>query len=445
MPRLVLKLNGANPLKIAVGSPYEEPGAEAYYQRFFTNEELDVTITGNVDTNVIGDYTTTYDTKYKNIEKKLNRHIKVVDEEPPVIVVNKEIKGCKERQSVDIDANVIDNYDGDITSSLTYRIKGNDIYLQAEDSSQNRIEEKRAIIFMDDETPEITLNGSETMLVNLYDDYIELGATATQFCLGDITSQLVIEGNVDTSKEGQYEVNYILKQNGTEIKKTRHVIVKNNQEKIVYVTDGTIYLTFDDGPGQYTESFLQVLAKYDVKATFFVTGQFPKYQSLIKKEFEAGHTIGIHTYSHRWNVYESVESYLNDFNQIENIVYAETGTHPKIFRFPGGSNNTISKNYKKGIMSELAQIMTDKGYTYFDWTFDSGDTSRYKNSKQDIINTVKTYLKGNGKYIILMHDLKKNTLDALPEIIEYAKSRGYKFKTLDNTAQSPIVHFKIAN
>ena len=164
---------------------------------------------------------------------------------------------------------------------------------------------------------------------------------------------------------------------------------------------------------------------------------------MIKEEYERGHSVGIHTYTHKWSIYESVESYFEDFNRIENVIFEETGIHTKLFRFPGGSSNTVSKKYSEGIMSTLSNLLEQQGYIYFDWTFDSGDTNKRDNSVNYIIKNVKANLKGDGIYIVLMHDIKQNTLKALPEIIEFAQTNGYTFDKL--TESSPTEHLKIVN
>ncbi len=440
-PKIQIKLNGDKIITINVGEKYTEYGASANLKWLIKNKELDVKTTGEV-LDKIGSYYITYEASYKNYTKSVVRTVNVVDQEKPVIKLNKEITGCKKNKLLDIDATVTDNVDGDLTKNLKYRIDGEKIELYVTDSSKNTATYKTDIKYVDNEKPKITLNGSEKIYLTLNEKYTEFGAKANDSCDGDITDNIKINGIVDSTKEGTYKITYsIVDSDGNKQEKIREVIVSDNN--LNKVENGTIYLTFDDGPGKYTEEFLKVLDKYNVKATFFVTNQFPKYQYLIKEEYNKGHTVGIHTYSHKWSIYSSVDTYLNDFNQISSIVYNETGAYPKIFRFPGGSSNTVSRRYCVGIMSKLSKLMEEKGYTYFDWSFDSGDTSRNKNSKEDIIKTVKSYLKGNGEYIILMHDLKKNTLDALPSIIEYAKNAGYKFAPI--TESTPIKHFKIAN
>lgn len=134
---------------------------------------------------------------------------------------------------------------------------------------------------------------------------------------------------------------------------------------------------------------------------------------------------------------------MEDFNKMNDIIYQETGIYADIFRFPGGSSNTVSRGYHKGIMTKLAYLMEEKGYKYYDWTFDSGDTNKKDNSTKAIINNVKANLKGDGQYIILMHDIKKNTIEALPEIIKFALANNYTFDKI--TDKTIVPHFKIAN
>ena len=135
-----------------------------------------------------------------------------------------------------------------------------------------------------------------------------------------------------------------------------------------------VYLTLDDGPSQNTQKVLDILDKYNAKATFFVTGAMPEYKDMIKKAYDKGHTIGMHTYSHDYaKVYASVDSYFQDLDQIGQLVKEEIGYVPCFIRFPGGSSNTISANYTKGIMTTLTQEVQARGYQYYDWNGSSGD------------------------------------------------------------------------
>ncbi len=203
----------------------------------------------------------------------------------------------------------------------------------------------------------------------------------------------------------------------------------------------SIFLTFDDGPGQYTAKLLKILRKYDVKATFFVTNQFPSYTHLVEDIVNDGHAIGVHSLTHEWSIYSSESRYLKDFNAMHDIIYTRTGVDTKIFRFPGGTNNTISRNYAYGIMDSLVDTMTDKGYVFFDWNVDCGDTLGYSASK--IASTTISQIKGRNNSIVLMHDIRYNTVEAIDTIIEWGLDNGYAFRTLNE--YSPRVQFSPVN
>lgn len=218
------------------------------------------------------------------------------------------------------------------------------------------------------------------------------------------------------------------------INKKEEEIKKENQNYTKKVTGKVIYLTFDDGPSIYTEDILNTLDKYNVKATFFVTcsGSLDKYA---KKIIEKGHTLGLHTCTHRYNIiYSSEENYFNDLNSISNKVEELTGYKSKYIRFPGGSSNTISR-FNKGIMTRLTQKVTEDGYKYYDWNIDSGDAAGA--DKEGVYNNVISALK-NHNYstnMVLMHDIKVSTKDAL--------DMGYTFSNINDYTNE--VHHRINN
>ncbi|MBR5496770.1 MAG: polysaccharide deacetylase, partial [Clostridia bacterium] len=224
-------------------------------------------------------------------------------------------------------------------------------------------------------------------------------------------------------------------------KKTRSCTRCSYSETEKIQNSKIVYLTFDDGPGQYTERLLGYLRKYDVKATFFVTNQFPKYIYNLKTMAEDGHAIGVHTLTHSWNIYSGEYSYMKDFNAMHDIIKRETGIDTKIFRFPGGTNNTVSRSYCRGIMSAMSRKMINNGYYYFDWNVDCCDTLGY--SASQIASTTIGQIKGKSESIVLMHDIKKATVDAIPTIIEYCLNNGYVFDVLDEN--SPAIRFSPVN
>lgn len=192
---------------------------------------------------------------------------------------------------------------------------------------------------------------------------------------------------------------------------------------------GTIYLTFDDGPGPYTARLLDILKQYNVKATFFVTGSGD--DALIKREYDEGHTVGLHTWSHRYDIiYSSVENYFNDLNMVHDRVQRITGQDSKLIRFPGGSSNVISARYDGGIkiMSFLAQEVLNRGFSYFDWNLSSGDAGSATTSDEVFVN-VAAHLK-EGDNVVLQHDIKEFSVDAVERIIQYGEENGYSFDKL---------------
>lgn len=200
---------------------------------------------------------------------------------------------------------------------------------------------------------------------------------------------------------------------------------------IVYDNDEDyLYLTFDDGPSQYTENILYYLDKYSLKATFFVVPNgSAESAALLKKIADAGHTIGIHSASHVYNdIYSSVEAYLDDFKIAYDRVYEATGIKCELFRFPGGSINDYNGDTRDAIIEE----MTRRGFIYFDWNVDSEDALGA--TWTEMYNNVLGEVEGKTRAVILMHDHGNgyNTVLVLEDIIKALKNdeRGFKFAAL---------------
>lgn len=207
----------------------------------------------------------------------------------------------------------------------------------------------------------------------------------------------------------------------------------------------TVYLTFDDGPSKNTPKVLEVLREYGVKATFFVIDG-KGYNKYMKDIVNEGHAIGLHSETHDYKkIYSSERAYLNDLARISKIVKDETGVDSKIIRFPGGSSNTVSRKYCRGIISTAAKKVHNMGYEYFDWNCDSGDAAGNNVPASRLVENIKMNNPGTNRVVVLMHDAgnKSTTPQALPQIIEYFKSNGYSFGVL--TEKVSPVHHKIAN
>ena len=215
------------------------------------------------------------------------------------------------------------------------------------------------------------------------------------------------------------------------------------------VTNGTVgngkavYLTFDDGPGMYTEDLLKILAHHKVKATFFVTGFFKNYLDCLTKEAEAGHTIAVHTYSHDYaKIYKSEKAYWDDFEQMEKLIEEKTGERTNLFRFPGGSSNAISAKYSEGIMTKLVKTADEKGLVYFDWNVLSGDAGNTKDSDK-IYKNIINGCSNHTHSVVLCHDIHDFTVNAMDKTIAKLLKEGYVLLPLDRN--SPTVHQHVNN
>lgn len=194
------------------------------------------------------------------------------------------------------------------------------------------------------------------------------------------------------------------------------------------------YLTFDDGPGAYTDSVLETLKKNNVKATFFVVGTMGINK--INKIYNAGHAIGLHTNTHELNkLYASPEAFIKDLTAVSDVVYNKTGIRSNLTRFPGGSATAYSKLGKTDFET-VKEILKEKGYTYFDWNIDSGDTHSKSPSNDYVIKQISNNLTSKGELkdeiCILFHDIKSVTGQVLDEVIKDLKDKGYTFKVLSS-------------
>ena len=222
------------------------------------------------------------------------------------------------------------------------------------------------------------------------------------------------------------------------VHKQDHPVSKQSTHKIMY-------LTFDDGPSQHTQEVLDILKKYNAKATFFVTGEKKEYEYLIKEEYKQGHAIGIHTFSHDYGkIYSSPEAYFKDIEKMNDVIEKQIGHKVKILRFPGGSSNTVSRKYCDGIMTQLTKDVLDKGYQYYDWNASNGDG----NSNLSVSTLVDTGQKEVGEQevvMVLMHDGagSEETVKALPSLLEYYQKQGYEFRIIDDS--TPEFHHHVNN
>ncbi|HKM04707.1 MAG TPA: polysaccharide deacetylase family protein [Lachnospiraceae bacterium] len=192
-----------------------------------------------------------------------------------------------------------------------------------------------------------------------------------------------------------------------------------------------VYLTFDDGPSSNTASILDILEEYGVKATFFVVGKEEKqFLLLYQRIVEDGHTLGMHSYSHKYkDIYATVESFADDLIKLQDYLFEITGVKCTLYRFPGGSSNTVS-NVE---MKELIQCLKENGIMYFDWNISSKDATSPSLTTRQIADNVINSIKDYKNAVVLLHDSadKNTTVEALPIIIE-------RILEMDNTVILPI-------
>lgn len=188
-----------------------------------------------------------------------------------------------------------------------------------------------------------------------------------------------------------------------------------------YFHPKTMYLTFDDGPSaENTARVLDILKARGIRATFFLVGENVRsHPEMARRIVEEGHTIGIHSDTHDYEkIYQSVDSFVEDFEAAHQTVYEVTGVDTKLFRFPGGSVNAYNKRAGKAIIKE----MTKRGYIYYDWNASLEDAAGDGAAPDVLVERgVETTL-GRKTVVLLAHDVIYNTglclndlLDSLPE------------------------------
>ena len=434
----VVKINGNENIIINVFDEYDDEGARLLYDDEIVKSKLyELDVDNNVNTNIVGEYEVVYKYSFRNKEYTKTRKVKVIDIVKPTIKVASDTVYKYNSTYSKIYYTAKDNYDGDLTKNVSVDYKDSEVVLTVKDSSNN---EERLVLNVKEvevEPLSLKLNGSAVYYIETNGSYNEKGVKVFDGDKELKDYEVTTTSDVDLSKAGTYEISYTVDYYGikSSIFRTVHVYDKKDtptREK-EEVGEKVVYLTFDDGPGIYTEEFLKILDEYDVKATFFVTDQFNgKYLDLIKEEYNRGHKIAVHTDTHKYSIYTSPEDYVNDFNNMNNKIKNLIGEKTKLFRFPGGSSNTISRSYCNGIMRYLANLMESNGYVYFDWNVDSTDGAGSGSEK--IYNSVVNGVRNHNESVVLMHDIHKSTLNALPRILETLKGEGYTFKVLEENS-----------
>lgn len=204
----------------------------------------------------------------------------------------------------------------------------------------------------------------------------------------------------------------------------------------VYYHPKTMYLTFDDGPSaENTSAVLDILKARNVKATFFVVGEnVRRNPELAKRIVREGHTIGIHCNRHEYDkVYESVDSYMQDFQEAYNAVLEVTGAEVTLYRFPGGSINAYNQNIYQDIIKE----MTARGFTYFDWNASLEDSLK-KTEPGELVANAKRTVMDRKNVVLLAHDVVHSTALCLDQLIDQFPE--YEMRPLTPDAEAVRFH-----
>ena len=203
-------------------------------------------------------------------------------------------------------------------------------------------------------------------------------------------------------------------------------------------------MTFDDGPTEnITPQILDVLRRYNAKATFFEVGSLIRANpDMARRVYDEGHLIANHSNSHNYDkLYATEESFITEILECDATIKSiMNGEEPfKLIRFPGGSYNAGDHASEKQIYKKT---LAENGFYYCDWNALNGDAEgRTKNAEQ-LLEYLKSNMEGYNNLIVLMHDAsaKQATADALPSIIEYIASKGYTFHRLDDIDYQTLVN-----
>lgn len=443
-----LSLQGEPELTMEYGADFVDPGAAASVQgdKLDTQpQSIEVSVSGQVDTSRVGTYKIVYTARYeksgllgtKLVQGTLERVIHVVDTQKPVITLNAvdgsyTLPGHPYQEE---GFSATDGYDGDLTAKVVCHAYEDRVVYEVMDSSGNTAREERTIRYDDPVAPELVLLGEREITITVEETYEEPGYTAQDNCDGDITARVEISGEVDTATIGTYILEYTVRDAwGNQAKAERTVIVEKKKMPPLpeNPVGGVIYLTFDDGPSGYTSWLLDILDRYGVKASFFVVGT--KNLSVLPRMVASGHTVAMHSNTHKYGqIYASEEAYFQDLYAIESKIAAQIGSAPKLLRFPGGSSNNVGDVS----MRLLTEAVEAKGYKYFDWNVDSMDAGGASDSDEVFYNVCSSVARKRSS-VVLMHDTKGYTVEAIERIIQWCLANGYTFLPLD--MNSPGCH-----
>lgn len=294
----------------------------------------------------------------------------------------------------------------------------------------NQLENRLEYALSEDGGDYLTLRQSREALRNNPNANSERFATSVKSVLGATNPK---GGKTDNTSDGEQTT-----------QDTSPVAAKQTEQENVVDSKQAkrVYLTFDDGPSIYTGQILDVLAANNVKATFFVIGRDEEYYDYYKRIVDEGHTLGMHSYSHVYqDFYASEESFANELEKLNDLLYQVTGTKSSIFRFPGGSSNNVAP---LPIQTYIAYL-NEHNINYYDWNALNGDAVTSGLSPEQLVNNIMNDVENNQDSIVLMHDLQTThtTVESLQLLIDTLKSEGYEILPID--ADTPLIQHVSCN
>ena len=294
----------------------------------------------------------------------------------------------------------------------------------------NQLEERLEYALSEDGGDYLTLRQSREALRNNPNANSERFATSVKSVLGATNTK---GGKADNTADGE--------QTTRDAEGTKQSSPNAGNETDTRETK-RVYLTFDDGPSIYTGQILDVLAANNVKATFFVIGRDEEYYDYYKRIVDEGHTLGMHSYSHVYqDLYASVESFGDEIEKLNDLLYKVTGTKSSIFRFPGGSSNNVASLP----IQDYIAYLNEHNINYYDWNALNGDAVTSGLSPDQLVDNIMNDVENNQDSIVLMHDLQTThtTVESLQLLIDTLKSEGYEILPID--ADTPLIQHVSCN
>ncbi len=444
---LELTVEGEPEIILEYGQHFHAPKASAvYWGSKYDKEPIPVKVKrkGSVDETQLGTYVLEYSAKAKGMTQTRRCTVHVVDTVPPQItLVSDPMHYTRFGYSYEEEGyTATDNYDGDLTGYVYRNEKDGKIIYSVFDSAGNVGTAVRYITYGDEISPRLQLTGGPEITVLAGETFRDPGCTAMDDGDGDLTAGITVTGHIDPYKPGTYSLTYQVSDSTGNIGAAIRTVTVEPQPPQTDTEDPekVIYLTFDDGPGPRTPELLEILKKYNIKATFFVvnTGCI----GTIAQTAQEGHVVAIHSATHNFRqIYSSEEAYYSDLNKIQSIIKHYTGQEAKLLRFPGGASNTISR-FNPGIMTRLTASVEAKGFRYYDWNVDSNDAGGATTSTEVFHNVINGVQKHKTS-VVLQHDIKGFSIDAVERIINWGLANGYTFLPLSE--DSPPCEHRVNN